>query len=116
MIRANPRLIVRTEQTMNRFANRYEIAQKALDTQVLKDSTPYVPMRDGNLMRSGINGTKPGSGKVIWNAVYARQMYYGHSYRFSKNKHPQACAQWFEKAKATKKETWTKLTNKTIRG
>jgi hypothetical protein len=95
-----------TQQTMARFEAKYARAQTALDNQVLKDSTPYVPMRSGQLMRSGINGTSLGSGKVIWNSIYARRMYYGTSYHFSKDKHPQASAQWFEKAKAVKKKEW----------
>lgn len=81
-------------------------AQKWLDNEVLKDCQPYVPMRSGNLMNSGISGTTLGSGEVIYNAPYAHRMYYGVNFNFSKAKHPKACAQWFEKAKSVKKKDW----------
>ncbi len=115
MIKANARIVMNTQQTLARIEARYVRAQKALDKQDLKDSTPYVPMRSGQLMRSGINGTKLGSGKVIWNSIYARRMYYGTSYHFSTDKHPQASAQWFEKAKAVKKKEWIELADKAMK-
>lgn len=60
-----------------------------------------------NLRNSGIRGTDVGSGRVIYNAPYASKCYYGHM-NFSKAKHPQACRQWFEKAKAANKTKWIK--------
>lgn len=102
-------------KTSSRIESRFDKAQKALDSQVLKDCTPYVPMRDGDLMRSGINDTTYGSGKVIWNAPHAKRMYYGLSFNFSPMKHPQACAQWFEKAKAVCKKAWLALANKAVK-
>ena len=73
-------------------------------------------MRSGNLMNSGTTGTVIGSGKVEYNAPYARYMYYGVGFHFSKDKHPQACAQWFEKAKAAKKDAWLDGVNKIMKG
>jgi hypothetical protein len=103
----NMRLQLNTEFTLNRFNEKYRRAQKWLDNEVLKDSDPYVPMRTGNLRNSGIRGTNVGSGRVIYNAPYASKCYYGHM-NFSKAKHPQACRQWFEKAKAANKAKWIK--------
>lgn len=100
------RLELDSPRVQQRFDQRFQKAQKFLDSEVLRCSAPYVPMRDGNLMRSGTNGTHLGSGQVIYNAPYAKRMYYGLSYNFSRDKHPQACAQWFEKAKATSKKHW----------
>ena len=57
-------------------------------------------------MRSGNTGTVIGSGKVIYNAPYAKRCYYGRHFKFSKDKHHQARAQWFEAAKATKFRAW----------
>ena len=84
---------------VNRFHPRYHQAQRFLDSEVLRTSAPYVPMRSGELMRSGDKGTKIGSGEVEYNAPYAKRMYYGLSFNFSKDKHPPACAQCFEKTK-----------------
>lgn len=109
------RLVINTASCLNRFDGYYQKAQKWLDNEVLKDSDEYVPMDTGNLRNSGISGTKVGSGEVVYNAPYAKKMYYGKHYNFSKDKHPKACAQWFEKAKATKKDAWVKGANKIIK-
>lgn len=110
------RFYIDTQSCVGRFNKRYSAAQKFLDNEVLKDSAPYVPMRTGNLMNSGITGTNIGSGKVVYNAPYAKCMYYGVNFHFSKDKHPQACAQWFEKAKSVKKDAWLEGVNKIMRG
>ena len=106
---------INTQSCIGRFSKKYSAAQKFLDSEVLRDSAPYVPMRIGNLMKSGATGTVIGSGKVVYNAPYAKRMYYGVSFHFSKDKHPQACAQWFEKAKAAKKDAWLKGVNKIMK-
>lgn len=110
------RFHINTQACIGRFQPKYSAAQKFLDSEVLRDSAPYVPMRTGNLMKSGNVGTKIGSGKVIYVAPYARAMYYGFNIRFSKEKHPKARAQWFEAAKATKKAEWIKGVNKIMKG
>ena len=110
------RLEINTQACIGRFNTKYSLAQKFLDNEVLKDSAPFVPMRTGNLMNSGQLGTVLGSGKIAYNAPYAKRMYYGVGFNFSKDKHPQACAQWFEKAKALKKRAWMKGVDKIIKG
>lgn len=115
-MKINTRLVLNKAHTIGRFNPKYQQAQKFLDNEVVKDCTPYVPMRTGALMRSGINGTKPGSGKVIYNAPYSKKMYYGLHYNFSKDLHPQASAQWFEKAKAVELKSWMSGVDKIIRG
>lgn len=110
------KLVINTQSCVGRFNKKYSAAQKFLDNEVLKDSAPYVPMRTGNLMNSGVLGTVLGSGKIVYNAPYAKAMYYGTSFNFSKDKHPQACAQWFEKAKAAKKDTWLAGVRKIVKG
>lgn len=100
------RIVIHTRACLTRFAPKFHAAQKFLDAEVLRDSAPYTPMRTGNLMRSGNTGTVIGSGKVIYNAPYAKRCYYGRHFKFSKDKHPQARAQWFEAAKATKFRAW----------
>lgn len=109
-------LVINTQYCTGRFNTKYSKAQTFLDNEVLKDSEPYVPMRTGFLRDSGPIGTKIGSGSIIYNATYAKAMYYGTYMHFSKDKHPQACAQWFEKAKSIKKDSWIKSVNKIIKG
>lgn len=112
----NAKLVIHTQHCVGRFNKKFSLAQKFLDNEVLKDSAPYVPFRTGYLEKSGITGTVIGSGKVIYNAPYAKKNYYGKHFNFSKDKHPQACAFWFEKTKAQKKTNWVKGVNKIVRG
>ena len=85
--------------------------QPILDMQVLKDSNYYAPMDTGNLMSSGITGSNIGSGQLLWTAPYAKKMYYGVGYNFSKDSNPNARAKWFEEAKAKKMKEWEKILN-----
>lgn len=102
--------------TVARLEGDVHRAQVWLDNEVLKDCEPYVPMRSGNLMKSGVSGTTLGKGEVIYNAPYSRKMYYGKHFNFSKLKHPQACAMWFEKAKALCKKKWRDGVQKIVKG
>ena len=56
-------------------------AQKVIDSEVLRRSDKYVPFRTGFLKKSGILGTKIGSGEVIYNAPYADKNYYHNAGR-----------------------------------
>lgn len=76
--------------------------QKTVDSEVLRRSDPYVPMDTGFLKKSGILGTKIGSGEVVYNAVYADKNYYHNA-----GKGKQGTARgglrgrfWFERMKA----------------
>jgi hypothetical protein len=105
-----------TEPIIKHFKDGATTAQKWLDNEVLKDCDPYVPMATGNLRNSGIRGTQIGSGNVVYNAPYAASCYYAESRTFSKSKHPQASAQWFEKAKAVNAESWRREAAKLVKG
>lgn len=93
---------------MSRFNDQYEQAQKFLDSEVIRCSSPFVPMDTGALMRSAITGTVIGSGEVVWDCVYARKCYYGDDTNFRTDKHPNAQARWFEAAKAAYKDVWVR--------
>lgn len=90
----------------NRIPQNIERAQKYLDSQVLKDTDKYVPMRTGILAKSGILATRIGSGTIEYSAPYAKRVYYGVNIRFSKSRHPLACAKFFEASKAVNKNAW----------
>lgn len=93
---------------LSRFSNGLSQAQFRVDNAVLRDCGPFVPMKTGNLFKSGDRATKPvlGSGVVVWDEVYARNVYYGVDMNFSPAKHPQAQAYWFEAAKSAHKNEW----------
>lgn len=50
-------------------------AQRFVDSEVLRLSTPYVPYQTGSLARSGPLSTTIGTGEVIWGAPYAAKQY-----------------------------------------
>lgn len=52
----------------------------------------FVPKRSGALAGSA----KPSPFKVSYNTPYARRMYYGDGFNFSKDKNPLARARWDE--------------------
>lgn len=115
-VRFNTRVVIDAARYESRMKPRYQEAQKYLDNEVLKDCDRYVPMRTGNLRNSGIRGTTIGSGEVKYNASYARKMYYGRNFHFSKVKHPEACAFWFEKAKGVNLKKWLDGVSKILGG
>lgn len=109
------RLVINTDYCLGRFKERNEKAQKWVDNEVLKDCDPYVPMRSGDLVRSGQRGTVIGSGKVVYAAPHAAAQY-KHFPNKSKAKHPQAVMAWFEAAKSVNKDKWVKGARKVVTG
>ena len=106
------RLDIDTTKIAEKFTSAYSFAQKVLDNQVLIDCEPYVPMRTGNLRNSGLRGTTEGTGKIVWNAPYAKSVYDATGRTFSQVKHEKATAKWFEHAKEVHKEEWATLAKK----
>lgn len=74
----NIKLLFNTTETMlkDRGLEAGGRVQKAVDSEVLRRSDKYVPFLTGALKKSGITGTKIGSGEVVYNAVYAHKNYY----------------------------------------
>ena len=107
------RLVINTAYCLGRFKEKNERAQKWVDNEVLKDTEPFVPMRSGDLARSGQRGTVIGSGKVIYAAPHAKPQYKRFPNK-SKAKHPQATMAWFEASKAVNKDKWLKGVRKVV--
>lgn len=59
-----------------RIMNNLNSAQKVVDSEVLRRCDPLVPFKTGSLKRSGITGTKIGSGVIRYTAPYAKRQYY----------------------------------------
>lgn len=78
--------------------NNYTEAQKYVDSEVLRLSTPLIPLRTSTLIKSGILGTVVGSGLVRWIVPYAQDQYYNTS--ASRPYDPRRGAFWFERMKA----------------
>jgi hypothetical protein len=75
-------------------------AQKFLDSEILRATAPFVPLRTGTLVKSGTIGTVIGSGKVKYIAPYARRQYYENKGSGLRGK------LWFERSKAKNKAAW----------
>ncbi len=58
--------------------SRYSMAQKFVDSEVIRLCGPYTPFETGMLQNSALSGTTIGTGEVIWNSPYAQFLYYGH--------------------------------------
>ena len=104
-----------TQAAKARISAAIHKAQIRLDQQVITDSNFYCPLKTGTLQKSGIINTVLGSGLVVWKTPYARAQYYGVNFDRSKDPNPNACAKWFEAAKARKMEQWRKLVDDTIK-
>lgn len=108
-------------------------AQKRLDEDVLKDTTPYVPKGGTEYLR-GSGHIADGGGEVIWDANYAHYIYMGelylaangsawakkHEKKFPSGKpltyqEPGAEEKFFEAAKRDHKEEWIADVKKEMR-
>lgn len=67
------------------------------------------------MQKSAIINTVIGSGLVKWRTPYAHSQYHRLDFDHSQQKNPNACAKWFEAAKARKMEQWRKLVDDTIK-
>jgi len=76
--------------------------QKYIDSEVLRRGDPYVPFDTGYLKKSGILGTKIGSGEVDYIAPYADINYYNNAGRGTQGiqRGGMRGKLWFERMKA----------------
>lgn len=64
-------------ELLRRFEERSKTAQVWLDSEILRSTEPFVPMDQGDLIGSGVRGTVPGSGLIVYNSPYAHYHYVG---------------------------------------
>ena len=106
--------------------------KRKLISQIIKDTTPYVPYQEGTLYQSAITNQSRYKDKIVWNGPYARFLYNGlvmigvrSKSAWAKRgevkqtiqkvlhygkKHPLAGYKWYERSKAHNKAKWVKLT------
>ena len=89
--------------------------QKYFDALVLQDSNFFCPIKTGTLQKSAIINSRIGTGEIVWRTDYARQQYYGVNFGHSKKLNPNACAKWFEAAKARWLKKWVRFVNERIK-
>ena len=107
---------LKTKQLKSKADKANSLAQFILDEQVLKDSNYYVPMDTTTLRDSSLLHSRVGKGSLKWDTPYAKRLYYNPSFKFSKDKNPNASALWFEKAKSKLKTTWIEIARKAFKG
>lgn len=64
-------------ELLRTFDRRGAAAQVWLDSEILRSTEPFVPMDQGDLIGSGVRGTVPGSGLIVYNSPYAHYHYVG---------------------------------------
>lgn len=117
MIRANAKFIKYPGGAFDAAArkNKITIVHQALDSQIIKDTGPYVPFKTGVLSGSPLRN-KRGAGEIVYDTPYARRLYYGVKYNFNRTFHPQAGAKWLERAKAVWMKQWTQIVARLLNG
>jgi len=82
-----------------KWTRRYTLAQKFVDSEVLRLSEPFIPLLTGTLIKTGILGTDVGSGKVQWIAPYSHDQYYKGRVAGASKTGPLRGRFWFERMK-----------------
>lgn len=82
-----------------KWQRRYSASQRFVDSEVLRLCEPFIPLRTGTLIKSGILGTDVGSGEVAWIAPYAKKQYYS-ARKPGRETGPLRGGQWFARMKA----------------
>ena len=88
--------------------------QAPLDAQILQDSNYFCPIKTGTLQKSAIINSRIGSGELVWRTPYARRVYYEYE-KPARQANPNACAKWFEAAKARWLKKWVRFVNERIK-
>jgi hypothetical protein len=91
----------------NNIVAKKKVAHAALDSQIIKDTDPFVPYRYGFLAKSALLSREVGL--IRYAMPYAKRCYYGVTFRFRKSKHPQATHHWLERSKAIWLKQWTRI-------
>jgi hypothetical protein len=108
------KLVFKSDALLGRGRDRrYAEAHEELDSQIVKDSNPYVPFRTGALASSPIRAKRQ-VGEIRYATPYAKRLYYGDDLNFNRTFHPQAGPRWLERAKAIWLDAWTRLVAKIL--
>ena len=117
---------------LSRFEKQFQKAQYELDSVVMKDMKPYMPMQTGTFMNvtAAMSASFAGSGIVVaaappmgrflyegkvmvdeqtgspWARKGAKKIVTERNLQYNKNAHPKATDHWFEAAKKEHAEEW----------
>ncbi len=131
------RLELKEAQIKKRFDHNAKLARKMLKSEIVKDTEKFVPMQGGYLKNSVTASLRSNDEYIVYNAPYARFLYYGYvmvgkithrpwarrgetkvktskKLRYGKV-HPMACSHWFERSKALYKKNWINIARRVYR-
>ena len=98
------------DRVLPRLIGNVERAQRILDSQVMADTSVYVPAESLNLRNEGIRASF-NPGEIEWPGPYAAKQYYEFPNK-STAVHPLASMRWFEVAKAANLAKWLRVAKK----
>jgi len=105
----DPTISFSVSALVSKYSALGRVAQKALDTQVLKDSNYFVPVDEHTLEKSGVIASA--GGEVKWDTPYARKQYHEYEHK-STDVNSNARWKWFEWAKSLKLAVWLAIAKK----
>ena len=130
------------EIDLSRFEKQFQEAQFALDSMVMTDMKPFMPMETGTFynVTAAQSAALAGSGKVVaaaapmgrflyegkvmvdpetgspWARKGAKKVVTDKSLNYSKNRNPKATDHWFDKAKKQYGDNWVKIVKRIAGG
>lgn len=137
-----PNYEIRMEINLDRFEKQYNKAQFGLDSMVMTDMVPYMPMTTGTFINvtKAMSAALAGSGKVVaaappmgrflyegkvmvdpetnspWARKGAKKIVTEKDLQYNKNAHPKAADHWFDAAKKAHGEEWVNYVKKVAGG
>lgn len=107
------RVDINESKLLGKYGDRLEQAQAFLDSEVIRQSRPFVPFLQGTLANTVVIEAP---GKIVYVQPYARRQYYGEGFTFTKTFNPQAGARWTDRAKAAYLANWRAGVESILRG
>lgn len=114
MIQCQVKIQGQPGRLVTRLKARWKAALPVISARVLADCNRYARDDTGTLIRSSYASSRLSEGKLIWDAPYARRVYYTGTPSRSHN--PQASLRWCERAKAAHVDAWTALADTALKG
>lgn len=137
-----PNYEIRMEIDLDRFERQYSKAQFGLDSMVMTDMVPYMPMQTGTFINvtKAMSAALAGSGLVVaaappmgrflyegkvmvdpetnspWARKGAKKIATKKDLQYNKNAHPKATDHWFDAAKKAHGEEWVNYVKKVAGG
>ena len=91
------KVILDMRKVKNRIENGKTRCKEKVTEAVIQFGNEYCPEDQGDLKDSALYASKPHEGEAVWDREYAKRLYYGVKFKFSKDKNRQATYEWANK-------------------